>query len=84
LPTFSLDTRETGFTVKGEECGLVSVLGVLQAEHTTADTPDHRAMPAHQGRAVPFFDETSEQLPIVQVGHILQNRAVKVPDHRPI
>src|SRR5262249_55080586 len=58
------------FANEDEEGGLERILSVMVAvEDTAADTPNHRAMPPHQGYKRPFVtaaDVVLEQLPIVQ------------------
>jgi hypothetical protein len=54
---------------------LKSVLGVVRVEQAAADTPNHRAVPPHEGGEggfVPMLDEAPEQLAIGQPGPVSQ------------
>src|SRR5262249_5840754 len=59
-----------------EEGGLEGVLGVLvTAENPAADAPDHRAVPADQGRQrclVPAAEKSLQQLPVGPVRPVAQ------------
>jgi hypothetical protein len=54
---------------------LEGVLGILMIDQDAAAyTPDHRAMPPHQGREggfVALFDEAAEEFPIGRSGLVL-------------